>query len=191
MSLFVYQGAYGGDLLGHPSENPALHARLRPTTLDPVTDSCSHPAHADGPADLRAALRSAGLRATRARVAVLRCVSDADRPLSHSDVMDALASGDDWDRATIYRNLSDLAKAGLLQRYDLGDHVWRFELVVDPCAVESHDDAHHPHFMCVECGDVQCLPEVELRLGGLSGAPAAVRAQSVEVHLRGVCDACA
>lgn len=155
-----------------------------------MNDACSHPAHAAGPADLRSSLRSAGLRATRARLAVLRTVSAASRPVSHSEVMSALDGSERWDRATVYRNLSDLAKAGLLQRYDLGDHTWRYELVVDPCEVDSHDDTHHPHFMCVECGDVQCLPDIELRLGATSGAPQSVRAKAVEVQLRGVCDAC-
>lgn len=157
-----------------------------------MSPTCSHPAHADGPADLRSSLRSAGLRATRARLAVLRAVSVAERPVSHSEVMDALAVDERWDRATIYRNLSDLSQAGLLQRFDLGDHIWRYELVVDPCEVDSHDDTHHPHFMCVECGDVQCLPDVELQLAGATGgAPESVRARMVEVQLRGVCDTCA
>ena len=153
--------------------------------------SCSHPAHAHSTADLRDAVRAVGLRATGARIAVLRCLRDAKRPLSHAEVVEGLEDPAAWDRATVYRNLSDLAKAGLLRRYDLGDHVWRFEVVADPCRDEN--TAHsHAHFLCTECGDVQCLDALELTLPAGGGAlPRAVQTQQVEVQVRGVCDTCA
>ncbi len=152
---------------------------------------CTHPVHADSPDDLRAAVRAVGLRATGARVAVLRCLRDAGRPLSHAEVMDGLSAPLTLDRATVYRNLADLAKAGLLRRYDLGDHVWRFEVVADPCDVEQ-DTHSHAHFLCTACGDIQCLDAVELHLRtGGTPLPRAVEEQRVEVQVRGVCDACA
>lgn len=105
--------------------------------------------------------------------------------MSHGDVADRLQSHA-WDRATIYRNLVDLAEVGLLRRTDVGDHVWRFEAIT-----EDHD-AEHPHFVCTECGTVECLPELELALaaGRRAKAPRAVKQRQVEVHVRGLCDAC-
>ncbi len=102
--------------------------------------------------------------------------------MSHSDVADRLTM-QAWDRATIYRNLIDLAEAGLARRTDIGDHVWRFEAVT-----EGHETSH-PHFVCTECGTVECLPELELAVRR-SRAPRAVRQRQVEVHVRGLCDAC-
>jgi Fur family ferric uptake transcriptional regulator len=83
-----------------------------------------------------------------------------------------------------------MAKAGLLRRYDLGDHVWRFELVADPCRSDAPLTSH-AHFLCTECGDVQCLDGVELAVTGAGQFPRSVVARSVEVQVRGVCDTCA
>src|SRR5438132_6944629 len=107
--------------------------------------------------ELRAAVRARGLRATPSRLAVLEVLRASDAPRSHGDVAERLAS-QPWDRATIYRNLVDLAEAGLARRTDVGDHVWRFEARVPG----SEHDTSHPHFVCIECGSVECLPEIEL-----------------------------
>ena len=77
-------------------------------------------------AQLQDEIRSYGMRSTGPRVAVLAYLSKATAPLSHTELHEALADRG-YDRATIYRNLMDLAEAGLLVRSDLGDHVWRFE----------------------------------------------------------------
>jgi len=132
--------------------------------------------------ELRSALRARDLRATPARLAVLEVLRARAAPMSHGDVADRLST-QTWDRATIYRNLIDLAEAGLARRTDVGDHVWRFEAVT-----EGHETAH-PHFVCTECGTVECLPELELAVRR-ARAPRAVRQRQVEVHVRGLCDAC-
>jgi Fur family ferric uptake transcriptional regulator len=138
--------------------------------------------------ELRSAVRAKGLRATPSRLAVLELLRSSDTPMSHADVADQLAS-QAWDRATIYRNLTDLAEAGLVRRTDVGDHVWRFEAVS-----EEHASGAHPHFVCTECGTVECLPELELtisRQASRSKPPRSVKQRQVEVHVRGLCDACA
>jgi Fur family transcriptional regulator, ferric uptake regulator len=131
-------------------------------------------------------IRGVGLRSTAPRVAVLRELEAATAPLSHADLVDALGH-EGYDRVTIYRNLTDLTEAGLVVRADLGDHVWRFELR------RSGGKAHsgtHPHFTCTDCGTVSCLPEESVRLTPARGAPKAIAARAVEVHLRGLCDRC-
>lgn len=134
--------------------------------------------------ELRGSVRAKGLRATPSRLAVLELLRASDSPMSHGDVADRLAS-QAWDRATIYRNLTDLAEAGLVARADLGDHAWRFEAV-------GAGAAHHPHFVCTECGVVECLPDLEIRVPAATRrAPRALRAREVEVQVKGVCDACA
>jgi Fur family ferric uptake transcriptional regulator len=98
----------------------------------------------------------------------------------------AVLDDDTLDRATIYRNLSDLTEAGLLQRLDLGDHVWRFEPAP---AAQPHHEGQHPHFVCTDCGAVQCLDDVEVSLRGPS-VPRSVAQASVRVQLTGQCDDC-
>ena len=131
---------------------------------------------------LRAAVREAGLRATPSRIAVLHLLRSAGAAVSHSDAVAKLSS-QAWDPATIYRNLTDLADVGLARRTDVGDHIWRFEAVTD------EHDAAHPHFVCTECGTIECLPELELAVRRTKG-PRALRQRQVEVHVRGLCDAC-
>jgi len=133
--------------------------------------------------ELRNAVRATGLRATPSRVAVLELLQAAEQPISHGEVSSRLASHS-WDPATLYRNLSDFVEAGLVRRTDVGDHVWRFELVRD-----EHQSGAHPHFVCTECGAIECLPKLELVLPRAS-APKAVRQRKIEIQLRGRCDAC-
>jgi Fur family ferric uptake transcriptional regulator len=130
-------------------------------------------------------IRQAGLRVTQPRLAVLQVLTKYARPLSHADLIDAL-DGQGFDRVTLYRNLNDLADAGIVARTEVGDRVWRFEL-------RSGDDMHaggHPHFTCTDCGAVACLPDSVVRINKSGRLPRSVREHSVEVSLRGVCDRC-
>ena len=136
-------------------------------------------------ADLQERLRAAGLRSTGPRVAVLRVLEATPTPLSHAELVEALGDAG-FDRATLYRNLTDLAEAGLVVRSDLGDHVWRFELKREG---EAHP-ATHPHFTCVDCGTIECLPPEVVRLQPSRKVPQALGSEAVEIHLRGRCDDC-
>jgi Fur family transcriptional regulator, ferric uptake regulator len=91
-----------------------------------------------------------------------------------------------FDRATIYRSLVEMAEAGLLSRMELGDHVWRSELR----RVTNADQPEHLHFLCVDCGKIECLhgtsvasalaPSIKLATGGTIS----------EVLLKGRCREC-
>ncbi|MFO0645619.1 MAG: transcriptional repressor [Polyangiales bacterium] len=137
--------------------------------------------------ELRERIRTSGLRVTAPRVAVLQRILQATSPITHGELAEALSS--QWDRATIYRNLTDLTDVGLLRRTDVGDHVWRFEVRADDA--EGHEDRKHPHFVCDECGDVQCLPDEMVELHTSRGAPKALKGREVEIQLKGRCDRCA
>jgi Fur family ferric uptake transcriptional regulator len=136
--------------------------------------------------ELTEALRAAGLRRTTARIAVLQRLEAATGPVSHAEIAEVLAPSG-YDRATVYRNLMDLAESGLVTRSDLGDHVWRFELLRGRGGVH----AEHPHFLCTDCGDVACLPDDAVRFVASRGVPRAIGRNDVEVHVKGRCDACA
>jgi Fur family transcriptional regulator, ferric uptake regulator len=132
----------------------------------------------------RELIRTKGLRATAPRIAVYDHLSRLATPVSHGDIAAELA-GEGWDRATVYRNLIDLTEAGLVRRSDLGDHVWRFELVRG-----RHAASGHPHFMCESCGDVQCLPDHAVEIKASRGAPRALRRKGIQIQLKGRCDRC-
>lgn len=139
------------------------------------------------PVELKTTLRDAGLRSTAPRIAVLGYLHRAATPASHGELHERLASSG-FDRATLYRNLIDLADAGLVTRTDLGDHVWRFEL--RRAGAQGGHAADHPHFVCTDCGGVACLPGTSVRISAAKGAPRALERKAVNIQLSGLCDAC-
>lgn len=128
-------------------------------------------------------LREAGLRATAARVSVLQQLTAAQQPVSHADMVDALGAFG-FDQSTLFRVLTELSEAGLVNRLDLGDQIRRFELRGAPGAPEFD----HAHFLCTECGKIQCLEGYRFRLtpprsGKLPG-------EITEVLFKGRCAKC-
>lgn len=144
------------------------------------------PAKATTETDFKAMMRAAGLRATWPRVAVLKVLQDSKAPLSHAEVHERLG-GKDFDKATVYRNLVDLAAVGILRRSDHGDHAWRFELKKTG---SGEDELAHPHFVCTDCGTVACLDDVEVRVTNSRKVPKSVASKRVEIKLQGLCDSC-
>jgi Fur family ferric uptake transcriptional regulator len=132
-------------------------------------------------------------------VSVLQHLMAHGGPRTHAEVADAIADRG-FDRATIYRNLTELTEARILARVELGDHVWRFEMR------HGGDSAgEHPHFLCTSCGEVSCLEDVDVAItpkpGGSdssakgrqrgSGGGQKRRIGSVnEVLLKGTCQEC-
>lgn len=129
-------------------------------------------------------LRRAGLRITPARLAVLAALRGRTAPASHADLASVLGSAVP-DRATVYRNLVELVKAGLARRRDLGDHVWRFE-----AAGARPGGKEHPHFLCTGCGSLTCLDTLRVSLRRGARVPRALKEDAVEILVKGVCDGC-
>ena len=130
----------------------------------------------------RTLLKERGLRSTAPRVAVLRVLSIADRPLSYGEVHERLSEGD-WDRTTIYRNLIKLRDAGLAPLVSRADGIDRYSLA------GSGSHHHHPHFMCEDCGTLICLPANVIAPKSLGTGWSTSIAEAM-VHLRGTCPDC-
>jgi Fur family transcriptional regulator, ferric uptake regulator len=133
----------------------------------------------------RELLRRASLRATSPRLAVLRTLLRERRPLSHAEVSDVLRA-DGFDRVTVFRNLHDLAEAGILSRVDVGDHTWRFEM----CTEASTFGTRHSHFVCERCNEVSCLYDFSTNSLPQSLVSRAIIGSVAQVVLRGCCRQC-
>jgi len=152
-----------------------------------VDELMSERTHRDKPDEVRAirsVLKRASIRATPARISVLRELRAAKSPVTHADLTEILVP-EGFDKATVFRNLNDLAEAGLASRTELGDHVWRFE-AIDP---ERPGADKHPHFVCVECKTVMCLGEMEFT--AKSRKQAAAIGNITEILIKGHCAECA
>ena len=78
-----------------------------------------------------------------------------------------------------------LENVGLVQRFDFGDGVARFELV------GAHKSGHHHHLVCVKCSGVieleECFPiELEERIAQANG----FKAVTHKLEFFGICPAC-
>ncbi len=133
------------------------------------------------PSNLADAIRRCRLRATPARLAILRVLRVATSPLSHQDVVDRLGPLG-RDRTTVYRNLHQLTAVGLLRRVVVGERLYRFVAVGDRSA------ALHAEFVCDVCGHVEQLSEIHLL--GATTAPRAVARGQITLRVLGTCNAC-
>lgn len=131
---------------------------------------------------LRGEVRQVGLRATGARVAVLRCLHRMSDATSHADLATQLAP-EGWDRATVYRNLIDLTEAGLLARVDHGDHTWRYTL-----RKNAQKKYGQIFFVCDVSGETIALPPGCVSISPSRGAPKALRDKEYVIYVRGVGD---
>jgi len=119
-------------------------------------------------------LHRRGLRCTINRRRLLQLLFSSRRPLSRAELLDRLQPTP--DRVSLYRALRDLEAVGLLHAVNTPEGT-RWGLRSRP----------HAHFTCSVCGRALCLentrpPEVELPSGYL--------AESVELHVSGVCPNC-
>lgn len=132
--------------------------------------------------ELRANIRSRGLRATGARTAVLRILAVEARPMSHGELSAKLPG--DFDRTTIFRALGVLTAARLLLRVELGDRVWRYTRAMrDPV----DGGALPAMFVCTICGEVEELAHLSV---ASANGPRSLRRGAVRVFLHGRCDSC-
>jgi len=129
-------------------------------------------------------IRDLGLRVTAPRLAVLRLLAEAERPLSHAEVVTELGEDIGWDRATVYRNLVALVGVSLVRVASHAGGITRYEL-----ARESDKDHGHPHFVCDDCGVISCLPGTEIVPPKKSQWSKAIKA--AEVQFVGRCPSCA
>ena len=92
-------------------------------------------------------LRKKSRKVTGPRQGILQILSNHSHPMSVKEIHAALP-GADCNLATVYRCIHLLQGMGMVQRFDIGDNVARFELLAEG------DDGHHHHLICTDCAEV-------------------------------------
>lgn len=131
----------------------------------------------------RSLLKANGLRVTAPRIAVLRLLAAAQKPMSHSDMLVRLGDTD-WDPATIYRNLIKLRDAGLAPIVSRVGGIDRYAI-----ARSDGQNHQHPHFVCDDCGLIACLPDelvASIKAEGAWGPSI----RKATIQMRGACPDC-
>lgn len=89
-----------------------------------------------------------------------------------------------FNKTTIYRVLDKLEEDGVLHSF-LGKNGLKWYAKCNDCSANEHSD-NHPHFQCLDCGKVDCLP--------VSVALPKIPNRKIEVSqllIQGKCEECA
>ena len=92
-------------------------------------------------------LKKKGCRLTVIRKAVTGIFAENKHPLSVADIAGKLTDKRiGADKTTLYREISFLVKAGMINEIDFGDRRKRYEAATL---------GHHHHLVCVKCGRIE------------------------------------
>jgi len=144
-----------------------------------------HSDHSAAPLDdLTGRLREGDRRITGARARILDVLRRHSHPMTNREIHGHLPRGT-CDLATIYRSMHLLEDLSLVQRFDFGDGIARFELV------GAHKSGHHHHLICIKCSGVveleECFPaELEQRIARANG----FTSETHKLKFFGVCAPC-
>ncbi len=132
----------------------------------------------------RARLAVAGLKATRARLAVLALFRARKEPTSAQEAAKGIARGS-ADQATVYRAVQSFLEAGILREVNLRHDHADYELA---------DRPDHHHVVCVGCGRVEEFDDCGAEALSRDVLKKLRSFRSIEEHaieLFGHCHACA
>lgn len=123
------------------------------------------------------------VKKTTPRVALIRTLQKENRPLSENEIKEQM--GDMYDRATFYRSVQTLSKAGIIHRI-VADNVM-VKYALNNCENGHYHQVDHAHFYCRQCHNLYCLKNIKLQTLSL---PEGFVDEEHDLVIRGVCDRC-
>jgi Fur family transcriptional regulator, peroxide stress response regulator len=133
------------------------------------------------PNAIKRSLEDSGLRCTPQRYAVMAFLVEHPKHPTAAEIFEAVNRVDPRSsRATIYNNLSDLVKAGLVREVAVEGRAARFDVKGMP----------HHHFICDRCGNVEDVDWYDVPRPAAGSLGKRVL-RECELILRGFCAACA
>lgn len=97
--------------------------------------------------DFKNSLRKVALRATPARLAVMKLLEKTEQPVDANTVLSFVnKEGVRTNPATIFRIMNILTKKGLVMPIQLQESKARYEMAGKP---------HHHHLVCESCGKIE------------------------------------
>lgn len=138
---------------------------------------------ADRYTHLRTGCATRGLRLTPQREVLLRVLSEAmGHPTADDMVRRVREVLPTVSHATVYRNLQELVREGLIRTLEVAGTALQFEL---------NPDDHH-HFVCRKCGHVWdvYLSSLDVRINRRRTEQDGFQVEHRDVQLHGVCAGC-
>ena len=103
---------------------------------------CTGDAHDRGKlSDWNERLQSSGYKLTKPRLAVLKYLHQQVNPTTNRQIYSEISG--ECDMASIYRTMHLLLEINMVQQFDFGDGVARYELM------SPEGDNHHHHMICL------------------------------------------
>jgi len=133
-----------------------------------------------------ATLKASRLRRTPVRIGVLSVLEKSPHPVAVSEILAHLP--EHTDAVTVYRTLNTFSRLHLVHRIRGEDREWRYALGGTP----QKKQHQHPHFVCEDCGNVECLKESEVPHNLVHTLQVAkdYKVNYYEVVLHGLCPRC-
>lgn len=130
-------------------------------------------------------LESVGVVATGNRLHVLETVGNNISPLTATDIFHIVGRVQSINRVTVYRILDLLVEKGIVEKLQVGKRAAYYGLA------PNKNHAPHPHFYCLQCGQVDCLQEDAISVDAAAlQRTFAGEIVKVEVRVDGVCKNC-
>jgi Fur family ferric uptake transcriptional regulator len=136
-------------------------------------------------------IKSAGLKTTQARVAILDLLMRSLHGLNHQEIEKRLLEqGYRFDRVTVYRTLHHLAEAQIIHKLVGLDRSFVFAYLDEGRVPDRpHPQTEHPHFICESCATTYCLDKSSYTQGKVE-VPVGFTLKHAELHLFGICPQC-
>jgi Fur family transcriptional regulator, peroxide stress response regulator len=130
---------------------------------------------------IKRSLESGGLRCTPQRYSVMAFLMECKRHPTAAEIFEAVNRADPRSsKATIYNNLSDLVRAGLVREVAAEGRAARFDM----------KGMRHHHFICDRCGDVEDMEWYNVPKPASRALGKRVL-RECELIFRGLCTKCA
>lgn len=130
----------------------------------------------------RQSLNERKLKATENRLALLELMNNYGSAVPHLAIKEGLKG---MDRVTLYRNLDELTKHGVIHEAYREHGESYFAICSSSCSSKSHIH-DHVHFKCTSCSQVTCEKgSVNLALTNMK-----YTVQKIKVQVEGICDQC-
>lgn len=127
-------------------------------------------------------LQKRNLRATSQRLGLMDIINGYGSAMPYSLIKEELK---EIDRVTVYRNLDDLTKHGILHKAYQDEADVYYALCPDSCTSTTHHH-NHIHFKCTSCGAVTC----EKSAYTLNLKESKLQIDSVSIEIKGKCGQC-
>ena len=132
--------------------------------------------------DFKKMLKNTGLKNTVPRLAVLKALSDVERPETAQEIFKKIGKNK-IDLVTLYRTIASFEEKQLVKRIDLHKDSVYYELNLN----------HHHHIICTGCGEVEDFELCDMDRLTKKIVLGSSNFKSVREHtleLFGVCNAC-